>query len=420
MKQLYFDLSMGAAGDMLTAALLSLTPDPEAFVKKLNAAGIPGVTFAAVPAVTCGVSGTRMEVRVNGAEEAAFFHEHGHEHEHPHDHDHGHDHPHGHEYDHDHGHPHSGMEEIAHLFSHLNVSDRVRRDALAVYGLIADAESRVHGVPVTQVHFHEVGALDAVADVTAVCMLMEAIAPDRVAASAVHVGSGTVRCAHGVLPVPAPATAELLKGIPSYGGEIVGELCTPTGAALVRYFVSDFGPQPLMRVGAIGCGVGHKTFAAANMLRATLGETDAGGADAVAELRFEVDDMTAEEIAFAADRLLDAGAKDVYTVAAGMKKGRPGTLVTVLCDPADRESMLRLIFLHTATLGVREAVLRRYVLDRRTETVQTACGPVQKKISEGCGVTKEKYEFEDLARIARQTGCSLREAREAAEEAASR
>ena len=269
MKALYIDCGMGAAGDMLTAALLELMPEPEKFVERLNALGIPGVEYRAVPCVKCGIKGTRMEVLVNGEEECAD--EHGHHHEHAHDetHEHAHTHEHacgGH-------HHHAGMADIEAIFARLDMPEAVKDDALAVYKIIAEAESAVHGVPVTEIHFHEVGAMDAVADVAAVSLLMHELAPARVTASPVHVGSGTVRCAHGVLPVPAPATARILEGVPIYGGEVRGELCTPTGAALLKHFAAGFGPMPLMRLEKTGYGMGKKNFGdRANCVRAMMGE----------------------------------------------------------------------------------------------------------------------------------------------------
>ena len=425
MKTLYFDCSMGAAGDMLSAALLELLPDPAAFVERLNALGIPGVEYRAEPSVKCGIRGTHMRVRVDGQEEDehehAHEHAHAHEHTHEHEHMHEHDHEHGHEHAHGHAHSHRGLHGIEHLVrDHLELPEAVRNDVLAVYGLLAAAESRVHGVPVEEIHFHEVGSLDAVADVAAVCLLMRELAPDRVLASPVHVGSGQVRCAHGLMPVPAPATAELLKEVPIYGGALRGELCTPTGAALLRYFADAFGPMPVMRVRAVGYGMGKKDFPAANCVRALLGETEDGGketqdGDEVLELRCNLDDMTAEDLGFAAERLLEAGALDVWTQPIGMKKSRPGTLLCVLCRPADRETLLDLLFLHTSTLGVREARLRRTVLDRRIETLDTPFGPVRRKLAEGRGVTRAKYEYEDLTRIAAERGLSLEAVRAALE-----
>ncbi len=383
MNTLYLDCSMGAAGDMLCAALLELLPDPDAFVEELNGIGIPHAVFEKTASQKCGITGTHLSVRIHGEEE----HEAGHHH-----------------------HRHSDLASIESILAGLNVSDGVKADALSVYRMIADAESRVHGCPVTEIHFHEVGALDAVADVTAFCLLMERLQPERVFASPVHVGSGTVRCAHGVLPVPAPATAILLKDVPIYGGEVKGELCTPTGAALLKRFVTRFGPMPAMRVNAIGYGMGTKDFDTANCVRAMLGETGDGYTETILELSANIDDMSAEQIGFAAERLFEAGAVEVYTVPIGMKKSRPGTLLRAICPADAEESVLQAFFRHTTTLGVREIETKRAVLKRRIDTHETALGTVRVKHAEGYGVAREKIEYEDLARIARERNVSLTEA----------
>ena len=394
MKTLYLDCSMGAAGDMLAAALLELVPDPAAALARLNAVGIPGVEYVREKVVRGGLAGTHLSVKVHGEEE-------GH-------HDHA---PHGHRH---HDHPHHGLEDILHLVEHhLALPEGVKGEVAAVYRLIAEAEARAHGRPVAEIHFHEVGALDAVADVAAVCWLLAELAPDEIVASPVHVGSGTVRCAHGVLPVPAPATAFLLEGVPSYSdGTVAGELCTPTGAALLKRFVRRFGPQPLMCAAAVGLGAGTKEFEGrANLLRATLGAGGAdGGADEVFELACNVDDMTGEEIAFACERLFAAGAKDVVTIPAGMKKGRPGILIQVLCAVEDHDALMAALFRHTTTLGVRETRCRRQTLRRREETATLPDGAtVRRKVAEGFGISRAKLEYDDLAAIARARGVSLRE-----------
>lgn len=388
MKLLYLDCGMGAAGDMLAAALLELLPDKDGFLEKMNRLGLPGVTVSAEKAVKCGITGTHFRVEVLGTEEDEHLHDHAHAH--PHD------------------HTHSGVEEIEHIIGHLPIPTMVKLDVLAVYRLIAEAESQAHGVPVTQIHFHEVGTLDAVADITAVCLLMHELDPDRIVASPVHVGSGSVRCAHGILPVPAPATAYLLRGIPTYGGSVPGELCTPTGAALLKHFVTEFGGHPVMRTQVIGYGMGKKDFDRANCVRAMLGDTEEG-TDTVAELCCNVDDMTGEAIGFALERLLEAGALDAFTTSIGMKKSRPGTLITVLCREKDKETMVRELFQHTTTLGIRERLCSRYTLERRTETLNTPYGPIRKKVSSGYGVRREKYEYDDLAAAAKAEGVSLAE-----------
>ena len=245
MRTLYIECNMGAAGDMLTAALLELIPDKDAFIERINKLGIPKVNVKYEPSVKCGITGTHMVVTIDGEEEESVdFHGHHQTHDHEHEHEHHHDH------DHDHHH-HSGMHEITHVVEDLNVSDKVKKDILGVYQLIAEAESHVHGTPVEQVHFHEVGMMDAVADITAVCLLMEMIDPDKVVVSPINVGSGQVKTQHGILPVPAPATAYILKGVPSYSNGISGEMCTPTGAALLKHFATSFGNMPVIGRGTL-------------------------------------------------------------------------------------------------------------------------------------------------------------------------
>ena len=419
MRTLYLDCGMGAAGDMLTAALLELLPDPDQFVKELNALGLPGVRFQAEPSVKCGITGTHMSVRIDGVEEGEADHHHDHDHEHHHDHDHDHEHHHGHDHehhhghDHDHGHSHhhSGLHDIEHIVrDHLSIPKHIADDVMAVYTRIAEAESHAHGVPISEIHFHEVGTMDAVADILAVCLLMDRLTPDEVVVSPVHVGSGQVRCAHGILPVPAPATAFLLKDVPIYGGAVQGELCTPTGAALLRHFATRFGPMPVMKVDRTGYGMGKKDFEAANCVRAMLGERD-GTEDGICELNCNVDDMTGEAIGFAMEQLFALGALDVYTVPIGMKKSRPGILIHVICRESKKEAVIQAIFRYTTTIGIRESKLNRYVLSRRTETTETPYGTVRRKLSSGYGVVRGKYEYDDLSKIAKQRGISLDEAR---------
>lgn len=415
MKILYLDCSMGASGDMLASALSELIPNPCEFIEKLNKTGINGVKIIREKAVKCGIVGTHISVYVNGIQETEDIHDnaHGHSHEHYHS-EHGHEHSRehlhrGHEEE-AHGHHHSSMRDTEKIISALTVPEKVKEDILAVYTIIADAESHVHGIPVSEIHFHEVGTMDAVADITAVCMLMDMIAPDEVIASPVHVGSGSVKCAHGILPVPAPATAYILKDIPIYGGEITGELCTPTGAALLKHFVTKFGNMPVMRTEKIGYGMGEKDFPRANSLRAMLGESGSRS-DTVYEISCNVDDMTAEEISFASERLFENGAKEVFTVPIGMKKSRVGTLISVLCGENEKENIIKALFRYTSTIGLRETEVTRHILDRKLETIQTPFGVVRTKTSSGYGVTRRKYEYDDLARIAKENDTSIDGAR---------
>ena len=342
----------------------------------------------------------------------AHDHVHGHDHEHTHDHEHIHDHEHSHGHEHGHGHHHhAGMGDIRHILSHLDIPQPVRQDAEAVYQLIAQAESHAHGRPVEEIHFHEVGTLDAVTDVVAVCWLLHDLAPEQIVASPVHVGCGQVRCAHGILPVPAPATAYILQGVPTYGGSVQGELCTPTGAALLKHFVQRFGPSPVMRVEKTGYGMGKKDFEAANCVRAMLGQTQEESTT-IAQLACNLDDMTPEALGFAQERLWEAGALDVTTAPIGMKKNRPGVQLTCLCRLEDREKLVSVLFAHTTTLGVRESLCTRYTLARSQRTVETEHGPVRVKEARGWGVTREKPEYEDVANIAREQGLTLDQVKE--------
>ena len=431
---------------MLTAALLEIVPDKDKCVRELNAIGIPGVRFEAAPSVKCGITGTHVNVKIDGVLEADLLsnaehhheyerssahdhgyhhdheHDHGYHHDHEHDHGHHHDHEHSHDHDHDHGHDHhahghhhSSMADIEEIVNGLNISTEVKEDVLEVYRLIADAESRAHGMPVTEIHFHEVGTMDAIADITAVCYLVRAIAPDRIVASPIHVGSGHVHCAHGILPVPAPATAYILRDVPIYGGSIRGELCTPTGAALLKHFANEFGDMPVMTVRAIGYGMGHKDFEEANCVRVMLGETGRG-TDEIVELDCNIDDMTGEELGYAFEKLFAAGARDVFSTPITMKKNRPGILLSVLCAPSQKDSIIRVIFKYTTTIGIREKLLRRYVLDRSEDIVSAEGVYVRRKEVSGYGVSRSKYEFDDLRKIADAREISLRDARTLVEE----
>lgn len=418
MRTLYLECNMGAAGDMLMGALLELHPDSQDFVKRFNRLGIPGVKLEKKAAVKCGICGTHMKVTVNGAEEESIdVDHHGHTHEErEHNHSHTHDkseHGHHHEDSHYggenvHGHHHTSFHDIEHIVGQLKMSEKVKKDVIHVYELIAQAEGHAHGKPVEQIHFHEVGSIDAIADVVGVCMLMDEIAPQKIVASPIHVGSGNIKCAHGILPVPAPATAYILKDVPIYSGSVSGELCTPTGAALLKYFVEDFSGMPVMQVEKIGYGMGKKDFEMANCVRAMLG-TSEQKPEEIVELCCNLDDMTAENIGFASQLMMEQGALDVYTTSIGMKKNRLGVMLTCMCRAEDKDKFLKLIFRHTTTLGVREYTCNRYRLDRDIRVEKTKYGDIHIKTSKGYGVTREKIEYEDLAKISVEQSKSIEE-----------
>ncbi|MBQ6230464.1 MAG: nickel pincer cofactor biosynthesis protein LarC [Eubacterium sp.] len=400
MKVLYFDLGMGAAGDMLSAALYELLDEDskKSFTEKIeNIFAEKKVELAVEESVKCGITGTHFRFTVDGEEE------------HSHDH-HEHDHHHHDEHDHHHHHHHTSMQDIRDMVGQFDIPENVKEQVLKVYKLIAEAESTVHGKTVEEIHFHEVGTMDAVADITSVCLLMDMIRPDRVVATPVHVGSGKVHCMHGILPVPAPATAHILKGVPVYGGRIEGELCTPTGAALIKTFADEFGNMPVMTINKIGYGMGNKDFKVANCVRVMLGEVGST-AGTVCSLECNIDDMTGEELGYAKDELMRCGALDVFSIDADMKKGRPGVLLTVICKTAEKEKMAEEIFRLTSTIGIRQKICERYILDREIKKVSTSFGEVNVKYVSGYGVERCKIEFEDLKRIADEKGISIAEAR---------
>lgn len=452
MKILYLDFGMGVAGDMLMGALVSLLDEKaqQEFLQALNDAGIPGVTVNIVDDKKCGIVGKHVEVSINGKTEVSEdIHEHHNEHEHEHhdEHEHKHHHEHGHEHhdehehkhhdehehhdkhehhnEHEHGHHHASMSDITDIINSLRVSDSVKREVKNVYKRIADAESRVHGTEIADIHFHEVGTMDALADITGCAMLFEMLDVDEIAASSVNTGYGQVKCAHGILPVPAPATALLLSGIPCYSGSIEGELCTPTGAALVGNYVNQFCGMPFMKIDNIGYGTGSKDFAAANVVRAVLGESVAlekgdiqaeeinedknNHEDIIVEMNCNLDDITGEEIGYVTELLMESGARDVYTIPITAKKGRTGVILGVLCKPIDRKRLAEIIFKHTTTIGIRYTEKKRMIMERHSKVVHTEYGDVNVKVSEGYGAKKIKPEYEDLKRIAGKKNIALQD-----------
>ena len=374
-------------------ALYELCPEKEAFLRDMNAL-LPGVTLEAEPVRRQGIAGTHMRVMIHGHEEG--------EHHHHHDHDHGHEHHHHHE--------HHSLADIETMIDGFSLPQTVRENAKRVYALIAQAESAAHGVDVGEVHFHEVGALDAVMDVTGVCYLMHLLAADEVWSSPVTVGSGTVHTAHGLLPVPAPATARLLTGVPITTGDIAAELCTPTGAALLRTFAGCWGPMPDGVVLGCGYGCGTKDFPRANCVRAFLIDPLVRAEepnDEVTELKANIDDMTGEALGFAMDRLLEAGALDVSYAPVYMKKNRPGVVLTCLCRPEDADRLAAEVLRHTSTFGVRRTDCPRYAMEVFMETVDTAYGPIPRKRGTGYGLTKSKPEYAAMEKAAREHKVSL-------------
>jgi len=302
-------------------------------------------------------------------------------------------------------HGHRSLADVLAIIDSLDVSDFVRSHSRAIYSDIAEAEARVHRSPAGEVHFHEVGMLDAIADVVGACMLIERLAPDRIVASPICTGFGTVRCAHGDMPIPAPATAVLLKGVPAFSGEQEGELATPTGVAIVRHFAESFGGMPQIASDGVGCGFGSHE-GSINAVRAFIGD-DGGKLPTVVQIECNIDDMTPEDLGPVIDLLMARGARDAYIAQVIMKKGRPGYLLTCVCRPGEADAMAKLILERTSTIGVRMHEYRRYQMESRFVTVATEYGDVRVKVSEGFGIRKWKAEHDDLVRLAAENGVSV-------------
>lgn len=374
---------MGAAGDMLMGSLYELCTEKqkEEFLQLINSLFPNKVIVTPKKVSRCGILGTHMEVLIHKEHEAHSKHHH---HEH-------------------HLHHHNTYASICSHIEAFSIEETVKKNAIAVYTLLRDAEASVHGVPVEQIHFHEVGNLDAIIDITGCSLLLSYLKPEKILASPVHVGSGTVSCAHGILPVPAPATMKLLQDIPIYSSSIDGELCTPTGAALLRYYVSDFLKLPCSVTKAIGYGMGLKEFSCANGLRALLIEKSEENedTDTVIELRCNLDDMTPEAIGYACSILSSSGALDVYTTPIGMKKDRPAVMLTCLCNPVKEDELSKLILLHTTTLGIRSYTCSRKIMKSTSIPVETPFGTIHFKKSTGYGIEKLKPEYEDIKKAAK-------------------
>lgn len=383
MKTLYIECNMGAAGDMLCAAFADLFDDKKALEKEIASIGLPSISVTLECRKSSSIMGTYCNVLCNGEAEAG-------------------------ESINSEIHSSRDISSVISIINELNVSDNIKSDAVNIYNIIAEAESKVHGVRVSEVHFHELGMLDAVADVVLFCYLIDKIKADRIIASPINVGNGNVKCAHGLLPVPAPATAEILKGIPFYKSEYKTELCTPTGAAILKYFADEYTDIPLITAEKIGIGVGSKELSSPNIIRAFLSNQEE--TDTVTELNCNIDDMTGEEISFACDCLLEAGALDVFTTPVFMKKNRPAFLLTVICNNTDKEKLSKCILKNTKTLGIRINSCSRLILSRNVKTVNTPLGEIEVKYSSGYDTENVKIEYESIKNIARSNNLSFLDA----------
>ena len=423
MKLLYFDCFSGAAGDMILGALLDAGLPLDELRRVVGPLLPPGADVAAQRVLKSGVTATKFRLIANDPGLTADLDRHDdHHHDHKHSADHHtgaqHDHhhpdhePHGHDTGHA-GRGHRTLDEIHQLIDRSGLSAPAKQRASALFDQLAKAEAAIHEMPLEQVHLHEVGALDSIVDIVGSVFGLDWFHADRIVSSPLNVGGGTIRCAHGVMPVPAPATLRLLQGVPVYSSGHDAELVTPTGALLVAGHANAWGPMPAMTVRASGYGAGDRELPGRpNVLRVVIGEA---AVDATVEpllvLECEIDDMNPQLFGMVMDRLHEAGAYDVFFTPVHMKKNRPGTLITVLAPPDRREALGAIIFRETTTIGLRWHTAERERLDREIVQVQTPHGAARVKLARRAGaVINAAPEFDDCARLAAVAGVSVKDA----------
>lgn len=433
----YLECFSGISGDMFLGALIDAGVSSQILQQTAEALGV-GARLEISQVNRSGVSATKVDVvvlpdthasqkrshdagRTGASDRQGLSHEHSHTHKHSHDDAQGHTHDHAmHSHEHQHG---RGLKEIREIIAGAQISESAIHTAIAIFEKLGAAESKIHNVPIEKIHFHEVGAVDALVDIVCAAAGAEALGVDQFVCSPLNVGGGTVECAHGTFPIPAPATVELLKGAPVYSSGIQAELVTPTGAAIVATLVKRFEPFPALKIDGSGYGAGTRDFQGhPNVLRITVGEeirARAGSARAtlehttqtetVAVLEANLDDLSPQVFGYAMDRLLESGALDVFGMPVQMKKNRPGVVLTVLARPQDADQLAKIIFNETTTLGIRRREEQRQVLTRKWETVSTRFGEVRIKIANMNGlVSNYAPEYEDCRRIAAEKGVPLK------------
>jgi uncharacterized protein (TIGR00299 family) protein len=398
-RTLYLDCFAGASGDMFIGALLDCGLDFDLLRTELGKLGVSGYELGLERVDRSGISSSKFDVHIQREE---------------------HSHHHGHHHHHDHEHAHRSLSEIKKIIAASQLSEEVKQRSQAIFQRIGEAESKIHNVPIESVHFHEVGAIDSIVDIVGACIGLEALRIERVISSPLHVGSGTFTCAHGTFPVPGPATTEILRGVPIYSKDIDGELVTPTGAAIVSTIASSYGPMPMMKVELIGYGAGTRTYPKfPNVLRAMIGELEADADQTpatVTVIEANIDDLNSQVFGYLMERVLEAGALDIFYTPVQMKKNRPGVLVTLLCAPEDRERMIEIVFKETTTLGVRYRIERREILRREFVSVETPYGSIRIKVSSAQDGRVMNYapEFEDCQSAAERHKVGLRDVQMAA------
>src|SRR5580692_82078 len=423
MRIAYLECFSGISGDMFLGALVDAGVPARVLEETVAALGV-GAKLEVSRVVRAGISATKVDVYVDGGKllPREEYSEQEHEHEHSHG-DGGHSHSHPGEssragapapHEHSHG---RGLNEIREIISAASISDRAKKTAIAIFEALGRAEAKIHHTSIERVHFHEVGAIDAMVDIVCAAVGAEALGVGEIICSPLNVGGGTVKCAHGTFPVPAPATVELLAGAPVYSSGLPAELLTPTGAAIVKTMASRFAAFPEMKIERSGYGAGSRDFPGQpNVVRLTIGETASNALatntalETITVLEANLDDLNPQVFGYVMDRLFEEGALDAFGIAGQMKKNRPGMVLTVLCQPKDADKLTRLIFSETTTLGVRRRDEKRRTLARRWESVPTPWGEVRIKIASMNGtVTNYAPEYEDCRRIAAEHHVPLKQ-----------
>ena len=408
-KILYLDCASGISGDMTVGALLDLGASREKLVRALDSLGVSGYHLHFGRTKKCGIDAYDFDVHLEEEE-----HHHDHEHGHAHTHDHEHSHDHAHTHDHMHPHVHRNIHDIFEIIDRLDASDRVKNLARRMFEIVAEAESKAHGIPVSEVHFHEVGAIDSIVDVISAAFCLEDLGIHRVVVSPLSEGHGFARCQHGLMPVPVPATANIAaaQGLELTLRDVEGEMVTPTGAAIAAAFRTEAALPKKYQIEKIGIGAGNKDFAHANILRAMLltdktveVETGKDGHDesSMWVMEANLDDCTGEALGYAMEVLL-AGARDVWYTPAYMKKNRPAYVLHVLTTAEKREELEQLVFSCTTTIGVRRYPVERTILPREVKEIQTRYGAAKVKICKRGGVDTCYPEYESVRAICRETG----------------
>ena len=434
MKILYYDCFAGISGDMNLGAMIDLGVDASYLIGELQKLQLEGYEIRVSQQQRKGITGTQVDVILTDEQE------HTHDHDHDHHHSHGHEHP-GHSHGHHHGpfsfleglkrriipeyykgleqlykqeheHGHRNLKAIEKIINESSLSEKVKTMSMDIFRIVAQAEGKIHGKPIDEVHFHEVGAVDSIVDIVGAAICIDYLAPDRIIASPVEMGGGFVNCAHGRFPVPAPATLEIMKGKPMKSGAVQVETATPTGVAILAALADEFTETPAFSIVKTGYGIGHRDTEIPNVLRVCIGDTKelpltGKTVDAVV-MECNIDDMIPERYAYVMERLFEAGADDVYLQNIMMKKSRPAVMVSVLCAPDKKPALEHLLLTETSTLGVRFYFVKKSMLDRRAGTVETPWGQVRIKDAYYQGEKlRSKPEYDDCAAIARKHGFSI-------------